>query len=377
MHINDFDDGSVFHIVKGKLRIDQAAAVPFVAARTPANVPGEAVNPDCVAQTNVRVNIKGRLRIEMREETEQLRQQGITVDNDNEPAPENAALQRLSDKIYAAGRWEKPIVCPRCASGFVDANGKFKNSWWDEIADFNELALFRICFPKKWIVKTVIPKTNKTLDKPMDLQEFYVWLGCIFSMSCFQGIEDRDLWWSSKPVDLFEGAPFCLNEYCSKGQFNDIMTAICYTSKDAPLMFVDRFHKVREMIDAFNDHYSTEYMPSWLLCISESMNTWLNKFCPGFMALPCKPRPFGNKYHLIADRDWGKPIMWQVKLVEGKDRPKLPNGQWAFPSKWEREGYSKTVDLLLEITEPLHGSGKVVTGDSGFCVMKGVTVLHQ
>jgi hypothetical protein len=194
VHINDFDDGFVFHIVKGKLRIDQAAAVPFVAARAPANVPGEAVNPDRVAQTNVRVNIEGGLRIEMREETEELRQQGITVDDDNEPAPENDAPQRLSDKIYAAGRWEKPIVCPRCASGFANANGKFKNFRWDEIADFNELALFRICFPEKWIVKTVIPKTNETLDKPMDLQEFYVWFGCIFFMSCFQGIKDHDLW---------------------------------------------------------------------------------------------------------------------------------------------------------------------------------------
>jgi hypothetical protein len=322
MRINDFDDGSVFLIVKGKLRIDQAAAVPFVApppTRAPANVPGEAVDPDRVAQTNVQANIEGGLRIKTREETEQLRQQGITVNNDNEPAPENAAPQRLSDKIYAAGRWKKPTVCPRRASGFADAYGKFKNSWWDKIADFNELALFRICFPEKWIVEMVIPKTNETLDKPMDLQEFYVWLGCIFFMSCFQGIEDRDLWWSSKPVDMFEGAPFCLNEYCSKGRFNDIMATIRYTSKDAPLMFVDRFHEVCEMIDAFNDHYSTEYMPSWLSCIDESMNTWLNKFCPGFMALPRKPRLFGNECHSIANGDGGKPIMWRVKLVEGKD----------------------------------------------------------
>jgi hypothetical protein len=27
------------------------------------------------------------------------------------------------------------------------------------------------------------------------------------------------------------------------------------------------------------------------------MNSWLNKFCPGFMSLPCKPHPFGNDYH--------------------------------------------------------------------------------
>jgi hypothetical protein len=135
----------------------------------------------------------------------------------------------------------------------------------------------------------------------MDLKEFYVWLGCIFLMSCFQCIEDRDLWWSSKRVDMFEGAPFRLNEYCLKGWFNDIMAAIRYTSKDAPVMFLDCFQKVCEMIDAFNDHYSTEYMPSWLTCIDESMNTWLNKFCPGFMALPRKPR-----ISLDCRQRWGK-----------------------------------------------------------------------
>ncbi len=45
--------------------------------------------------------------------------------------------------------------------------------------------------------------------------------------------------------------------------------------------------------------------------------------------------------------------------------------------KQEHEGYSKTVDLLLGMKEPLHGSGKVVTSDSGFCVMKGVMALHK
>jgi hypothetical protein len=160
-----------------------------------------------------------------------------------------------------------------------------------------ELQLFRMCFPEKWIVDSVIPQTNKTLGKPMDLQEFYIWLGCIFFMSCFLGIEDRDLWWSATAVEMFEGAPFCLDEYMTEARFREIMELIHYTSKEAPLLFVDRLHEVREMIDAFNDHYSSEYKPLWLNCIDESMNSWLNKFCPGFMSLPCKPHPFGNDYH--------------------------------------------------------------------------------
>ena len=51
-------------------------------------------------------------------------------------------------------------------------------------------------------------KTNKNLNKIMDLQEFYVWLGCIFFMSCFQVIKDRDLWWSSKAIDMYFGTLF-------------------------------------------------------------------------------------------------------------------------------------------------------------------------
>jgi hypothetical protein len=111
-----------------------------------------------------------------------------------------------------------------------------------------------MCFPKKGVVKLHIPQTNKNLGKPMNLQEFYVWLGCVFFMSCFLGVENQDLRWSTKPIDMFDGALFCLNEFMSKVQINSIMVGICYTSKEAPLLFVDHFCKVCKMINAFNEH---------------------------------------------------------------------------------------------------------------------------
>jgi hypothetical protein len=61
------------------------------------------------------------------------------------------------------------------------------------------------------------------------------------------------------------------------------------------------------------------------------MNTWLNKYCPSFMIVPRKQHPYGNKYHSIADGDKGYPIMWQVKLQEGMDRPKKEDGSPAYP----------------------------------------------
>ena len=44
--------------------------------------------------------------------------------------------------------------------------------------------------------------------------------------------------------------------------------------------------------------------------------------------------------------------------------------------KFEQEGYNKMVDLLLDMMEPIHCMGKVVTGNSRFCVTLGVTALH-
>jgi hypothetical protein len=245
------------------------------------------------------------------------------------------------------------------------------------IADYEECQLFHMCFAEEQLVNVVIPMTNKELSNKMSIQEFYVFLGCIFFVACYDGITNRDLWWSSKPVNMFDGAPFHINTYMTKNQFKEIIQSIHYTDKVAPLFFVDHFHEVRQMIDAFNDHYVKGYQPSWLNCIDKLMNIRLNKFCPGFTTLSRKPHLFGNEYHSIADSDDGKPIMWRVKIIEGKDCPKKADGSWAFPSKWEQMGFTKMVNLLIEMTEPIHHMGKIVTGDSGFCIMDGVIALHK
>ena len=52
------------------------------------------------------------------------------------------------------------------------------------------------------------------------------------------------------------------------------------------------------------------------------------------------------------------------------------NGSTPFyPSQFET--FSTTVKLMLEILEPIHGSGRVVTHDSNFCVMAGILALHD
>ena len=170
------------------------------------------------------------------------------------------------------------------------------------------------------------------------------------------------MWWSEKPIDMFEGAPFRLLEYMSGRRFQNIGAAIRYTNIESPA-FLDLFHNVRQMINAFNENYDCEYVPSWLNFLDESMNSFLDKCCPGFICVPRKPHHFGNKYYSIADGVTekgleGKPIMWRVKLQEGKNHPKNPDESWAFPSEFP--GYSKTAMLVLEIMKPVHHTGKIV-----------------
>ena len=109
-----------------------------------------------------------------------------------------------------------------------------------------------------------------------------------------------------------------------------------FTNKPSP-SFLDRFHDVRQMLKKFNEHYLENYTPYWLICFDESMSSFLDKFCPGFMGVPRKPHPLGNDHHIIADGDEGYPVMYRIKIQEGKDRPKNANGKWAFPSNFDGE----------------------------------------
>ena len=135
-------------------------------------------------------------------------------------------------------------------------------------------------------------------------------------------------------MSMRDGAPFCVSEFVSLQRYNDLTSAIHYTDK-SPTDFVDRFHDVCQMIHAFNQHYADKYIQSWRSCLDESMISWLDKFCLGFMSIPRKPHPLGNEYHSIANGDDGNPVMWRINIQHGKDCPKDGTGKWAFPSKFE------------------------------------------
>jgi hypothetical protein len=100
-----------------------------------------------------------------------LRRQGIEVDDDNEPAPENAEPTMMNP---GNGRLEKPTMCPRQMATINNAKGKFNSHRWEVLAEMNEFDRFRMCFSEKIIINVITPQTNQNLGTPINLQEFYV-----------------------------------------------------------------------------------------------------------------------------------------------------------------------------------------------------------
>ena len=106
----------------------------------------------------------------------------------------------------------------------------------------------------------------------------------------------------------------------TKHWFNAILSSLNYTNVPFPT-FKDKFHEVRQVLDAFNEDRMTEiFSPAWVSSLDESMSVWTSKWtCPGWIYVPRKPHPMGNEYHTIC---CGKtPILYQLEeLVEGKER---------------------------------------------------------
>ncbi|KAL3803042.1 hypothetical protein ACHAWO_003841 [Cyclotella atomus] len=184
------------------------------------------------------------------DDIDRLRAQGIAIDDDNEPAPENTGPPP-ADAL--PGTWCTPTICARRANpNITDSIGTFKEKSWNTIAEMDEFGLFSLTYPEKYLIDTVIPATNHYIMPKLTIR---AWLPILHGLLRIGG---------HQKVDMFDGTPFCLNEYMSSSRFEAITAALRLTDQPYPTDFQDRFHEVRQCIEAFNDHYSEKYDPSWL-----------------------------------------------------------------------------------------------------------------
>jgi hypothetical protein len=280
----------------------------------------------------------------------ELRRQGIAIDDDNDPAPENIPVggeepQHVVDNLNWKG--EEGIICPRKAANLPNSFAGFTHYSRDAVQRMSKLDLFMILFPVKYLKEVLIPETNKGLDVSLDMQEFIKWVGCWLYMSCWNGVSSRRDWWSVAEPSMDKGAPFRFHHVMSRKRFDDILSNLRYTNVEVP--YEDGFLHMRQLEEFFNDNMAENFFPAWINVLDESMMEWFNKWAPGFMCVGRKPHPFGNERHTISCAL--TTILWRAQIVEGKDRPaQLRNGQ-----SWE-----KLLDSCFECVNPSLGQVSVL-----------------
>jgi hypothetical protein len=300
----------------------------------------------------------------------QLRADSIMIDDDNEPAPENIPENNSNNSTAGIFTdWKCPNVCSRKKTSACNYRASLLNVTRGHVPGIVEV--FEHLFPSEFLTTTILHQTNLSLryikKPPLSYGEFLRWIGLWFFMAT-TAFQDHREFWSSSQVSELEGVPFRLNKYMSRTRFEDILQCLCFTKKDPP-PFRDPFWQIRDLISAWNENMESNFRPSWISCLDESMSKWVNKFtCPGFIVVPRKPWPMGNEYHTIACGESG--VLYQIELVEGKDQPR----------ELGRKEYSEkgtTVGLLMHLTKPIWHKGNVLVLDSGFCVLQGIAELNE
>ena len=339
----------------------------FVADGTPTE---EVENePPAVDEGLDPVPIVPTLTGDLREDIARLRMEGFEVDDDNDPAEENipTATQPTENELESMGYqdWDSKQSCNRKAEGHVEENPRLLKT----PAALTRLGYFILFLPQYYIKEVLIAKTSEEINgADLSLGEFLRYIGLWLLMSSQLKANVREYFSTSNIDPYSSNALFRLTNVMSYNRFCEITRALTYTDLDPP-NYRDKFHEVRQMLTAFNDHMRLVFLAGWVSCLDESMSIWTRRWtCPGWMFVPRKPHPKGNEYHSICCSFSG--IMYGIEIVEGKDRPRQLN-------KPEYHEKGATASLLLRLCKPLFATGKLVILDSGFCVLQALLTLKQ
>jgi hypothetical protein len=304
------------------------------------------------------------------EDIANVRALGFIVDDDNEPAPENIPPARVNNNRQEPPErvWGWSGIDHRKQANGLRSSARINCLSGIALQGATTLTMFLLFFPRKFLEDVILAETNKKIKgMPITFGEMLRFLGLWLYMGTLKGFRRSD-YWSSKPISMYEGAPYRFIEYMTLKRFEAILLALTYTNKTSPT-YKDRFWEVRQVISEWNRNMAEIFTPSWVSCLDESMSPWNNRWtCPGWMFVPRKPHPFGNEYHSICCAE--TMIMYGIEIVEGADtppqKPRDPN---------ERKG--KTVALLLRLCKSIYSRGFVVILDSGFCVLQGIIELRK
>jgi hypothetical protein len=123
--------------------------------------------------------------------------QGLDVDDDNnEPAPENipAVGTAIDSATNVHGQeWGWGGTCHRKSAYHVDVSPQIKDYTKIDLGVISKLDMFFLFLPINYLEEVIVIETSHTLVAQaytsLTAGEFVRFLGCIFFMSCFSGVD--------------------------------------------------------------------------------------------------------------------------------------------------------------------------------------------
>lgn len=193
-----------------------------------------------------------------------------------------------------------------------------------------------------FITYSVNPAALKNLRSPLTLKEFYILHNCQFFMARFEDVADHEDWWSLKPILKMSIASFQLNELIIKCTSFILLQQLAILTRILFHLWINFVISAKCLTYSVITTSKTASPPgSWVNSLDESMSSWLNQ---DFMFVQRKLHPSENKYHFIVYGDQGKPVMWCIKLREGKINQIIENNSH-HPTVFEN--YTRTLVLIL------------------------------
>eukprot|EP00731_Ephydatia_muelleri_P010048 Em0005g634a len=213
--------------------------------------------------------------------------------------------------------------------------------------------------------------TNGSLPSTLDhFTEYEHWqcVGVLLGTSLAYGCNIRELWGTKDdgfcpPFNLGSRFNLARDRYLSWKRYLKLWPP---DHSDNP------WYMAHSLIHAFNQRRREVVEPGTECTIDESMGMWKPFFentpegIPSLRKIARKPQGIGIEYKNLADAETG--IILHLEIQEAAD---------IMAKKAYCDRYPKSVALVLRLTEMLHGSGRVIHGDSAFASVACCTALLE
>ena len=184
----------------------------------------------------------------------------LAVDNDREPAPENAPTAHTTWEVntvtglYQGQPWGWDGVCERTLKTPTKVKAGFHNNWKPHGKSHFEH--FKAQFNTKWFEEVCVPGTNKNLKNDnlpgTNLADMYTYTGLKLIMATLVGFTQRQFFSDKEFHERTNPCPLKLNRYIPAQRMELLDNHLCLNDK-APPTYKDCFGEARQMMDMLLD----------------------------------------------------------------------------------------------------------------------------